>query len=304
MLLFYDTLYYFLYEIISTASNMLINYISNIDLKDKLKDIKEGIISIYNIRSMVNTNTFFAKTLFSYSILYSRIQKIYNKIPCLNNTINKICYGLNYMYSIIINKRIEPYHTNWFSISNLKRDFSITKPLFIKDNDFKYIFEYKYFESFHYNISTIEMFENFYNIQNQSMIISPMDVETLLLLKLDNKVLVRTLIRSLSRNYFEKSKKTYFISTIPSKVKFLNVEYTHPNMNKTISLNIGQEYFIEGNEILSSAFVKRLLEYQGISYFFDLNYTLKILDNKINFFELGSGEYIIIEKDKYKIMNI
>ena len=284
--------------------DMLVNYISNINFNNKFKDIKQGFISIYNIRDMVYINTFFAKTLFSYSILYSRIQKIYNKIPGLNNTIKYLCYGLNFLYSKLINKRIEPYKNNWFSISNLKRDFSITKPLFIKENEFKYIFEYKFFESFHYNISTIESFENFYNIQNQSMIISPMDVETLLILKLDDKVLVRTLIRSLSKNYFEKSKKTYFISNIISKVRFLNVEYTHPRMNKTITLNIGREYFIEGNEILSSAFIKRFLEYQRNSYFFDLNYVIKIVDNNLNFFELRSEEYIIVEKDKFKIMNI
>jgi hypothetical protein len=128
---------------------------------------------------------------------------------------------------------------------------------------------------------------------------SSMDVETIVILKLNDKKLVRIFVKSL----LEPIKKNLFISNIPSKAKFLNIEYTHPNIKNSITLNVGQEYFIEGNELLSPSFVKRMLEYQNKSYYFDFNYKLKIVDNHINFFEIGSQEYILIEKENYKIIN-
>jgi len=205
------------------------------------------------------------------------------------------------MYSFIINKRIEPFQNRWLSISKLTRNFSVSKPI-EKDNENngnKYIFQYKLHESYEYNFSTIESFENIYKSYNKSEFMSPMDVETMIILKLNDKYLVRIF----SKPVIKIIKRNFFISNIPSKVKFLNIEYTHPNMKNSITLNVGQDFFIEGNEILSPSFVKRMLEYQNKSYYFNFNYKLKIVDNHINFFEIGSQEYILIEKENYKIIN-
>jgi hypothetical protein len=300
MFIFHEAVYYFLYEAVSTTTEIIINCVSNIDFKQiYIKTYTKAI----EFKNSFNTNTIVINTLFSFSIFYTKIQEYCNKVPLLNIVIESICYGSNFIYSFIINKRIEPYNKKWLSISKLIRSFSTKNPHLNNENNennnFKFIFDYKLSESFQYKFSTIESFEMIYKAYNQSDFMCPMDVETLLILKSGDIFLVRVFTKSL----FNITKKRLFISNIPSKVKFLNIEYTHPNMKNSITLNLGQEYFIEGNELLSSAFVKRMLEYQNKPYFFDFNYKLKIVDNHINFFEIESKDYLLLEKENYKIMN-
>jgi hypothetical protein len=300
MFIFNEVIYYFLYETVSKTTDIIINYLSNIDYKQiYIKTYTKAI----EFKNSFNTNALIVNTLFSYSIFYSKIQEYYNKVPLLINIVDSISYGSNFIYSLIINIRIEPFQNRWLSISKLTRTFSVSKSKSKeKDNENngnKYIFQYKLHESYEYKFSTIEYFENIYKAYNQCNFMSSMDVETIVILKLNDKKLVRIFVKSL----LEPIKKNLFISNIPSKAKFLNIEYTHPNMKNSITLNVGQEYFIEGNELLSPSFVKRMLEYQNKSYYFDFNYKLKIVDNHINFFEIGSQEYILIEKENYKIIN-
>ena len=39
-------------------------------------------------------------------------------------------------------------------------------------------------------------------------------------------------------------------------------------------------------------------------YCFDMSYKLNIMDNSINFFEMNSDEYILVEKDGYIVKKI
>jgi hypothetical protein len=89
---------------------------------------------------------------------------------------------------------------------------------------------------------------------------------------------------------------------IHSKVKFLNISYTHPNMPNEIILEIPHNMFFVGNHILSAAFVLRMLEYTvGSSVVFDMNYKLKIIDSNITYFEMDSHEYLELERDTYNL---
>ena len=87
---------------------------------------------------------------------------------------------------------------------------------------------------------------------------------------------------------------------IPSKVKFLNISYTNPNMSNEILLEIPQKMFFVGNQLLSATFVLRMLEYTiGSTVSFDMNYKLKIMDSNIQYFEMDSNEYLELELDTY-----
>jgi hypothetical protein len=57
------------------------------------------------------------------------------------------------------------------------------------------------------------------------------------------------------------------------------------------------------NEILSCSFVKRLLEYQAAYHHFDKNYTILLMDNNLRTVSLNFGEYIVLHKTYYTIMN-
>ena len=162
-------------------------------------------------------------------------------------------------------------------------------------------------------------------INKEGVKITNEEFECIMILKIENKYIVR-IINNRCDNYID--------SEDQSKTHFLSVEYTNPKMNKSINIDIDKKYFIEGNQLLSPAFVLRCLEYQkGVlnnnsifninnlkeyfifnylfkllkieePYYFDMNYKLNIMDNNIHFLEINSNEYIVVEKDGYIIKKI
>jgi hypothetical protein len=91
-----------------------------------------------------------------------------------------------------------------------------------------------------------------------------------------------------------------------SEVELLCVEYRHPEMPRPIAINIPSSYFIVGNELLSMAFVRRMLEYKSVftTFVFDERYTVNIIDQTINQYQLTSRNYIVLEKESIRVMEI
>ena len=89
-----------------------------------------------------------------------------------------------------------------------------------------------------------------------------------------------------------------------SSVRFLSVEYTHPEMVSSIELKIDPEWFIVGNELFTPTFVLRVLEYQSTQYFFDTNYNMRIMDDECNIWEFGLDKYIFITETGYEIREV
>ena len=81
---------------------------------------------------------------------------------------------------------------------------------------------------------------------------------------------------------------------------FLSVEYTHPEMNEAIELKMDAGFFREGNELFTPAFVLRLLEYQYVPYYFDEDYTIRVMDTQCNIIDLTSSMYIVITENGYE----
>ena len=87
----------------------------------------------------------------------------------------------------------------------------------------------------------------------------------------------------------------------PSNVEFLYVEYNHPSMNDPIELSIPEQFYIGGNDILSCAFILRLLEKQQSDYVYDDKYFLTVLDHKMERVHMTFHNYIHLEKDTYEV---
>jgi hypothetical protein len=82
--------------------------------------------------------------------------------------------------------------------------------------------------------------------------------------------------------------------------KFIFIEYFDPDSNFTLNIKLDNNYFNIGNDILSSTFIKRYLEYNYGRYCrFNINYKINIIDGDISFFSLDKHYYITIEKDCY-----
>ena len=87
-----------------------------------------------------------------------------------------------------------------------------------------------------------------------------------------------------------------------SNIHFLSIEYIHPSMTEKLDITVPVSHCMVGNEILSLSYVFRLLNYQSHSFVFDTGYTLAIMDNNIQIFELKANQYLKIHKDNYTIM--
>ena len=87
---------------------------------------------------------------------------------------------------------------------------------------------------------------------------------------------------------------------------FLAVSYTHPCMpNKAIDIQIPVEDYREKNEILSCAYILRLLEYQpDKNTVFDNRYTIKIIDQHIKQVDLTYNQYIRMDAKSYEIITL
>ena len=94
---------------------------------------------------------------------------------------------------------------------------------------------------------------------------------------------------------------------IPSDVRFLCIQYLHPQMKGSpIELTIPPGMMMVGNQLLTPAFVLRLLEHTvGTHYgfMFDLNYTLSIMDSQIRMFNLSSTEFVVLDETTYTIVS-
>jgi hypothetical protein len=89
-----------------------------------------------------------------------------------------------------------------------------------------------------------------------------------------------------------------------SGVRFLSVEYTIPESDISVCLKIPREMYVQGNELFSHAFVRRLLEYQSEPTEFGFNYKLKIVDGDVNEIELNYKQYIVLGKNSYEVITV
>lgn len=109
-----------------------------------------------------------------------------------------------------------------------------------------------------------------------------------------------TMFNNDERKYDEIEKQ--MVNTfIPSKVNFLFIEYTHPQMTHSIEFKTPKEYMICNNEIFTPGFVLELLNKQDLQFHFDLDYSITIVDEDIQNISLDYKKYIILDETGYHI---
>jgi hypothetical protein len=116
-------------------------------------------------------------------------------------------------------------------------------------------------------------------------------VERLLLMRIGEKMISRI---------FRVNNEDYNVDFVKSRKHFLSIEYTHPDMKERIVIDLDPAVYLVGNEILSSLFILRCLQYQSDEYVFDDRYVLDIMDSKIRMLTLTAGEYILIGNTEYE----
>ena len=107
----------------------------------------------------------------------------------------------------------------------------------------------------------------------------------------------KQIIRNKIYPEYDIEKSYEFVST---PYKFITIQYIKKELS--ITLEIPKSMYIVNNILFTPSFVLRCLLYQEEPFEFDMDYTLKIIDQNINMIEIRSHQYILLEKDTYKIL--
>jgi len=78
---------------------------------------------------------------------------------------------------------------------------------------------------------------------------------------------------------------------------FLSVVYRR-NDAGSCDIHLPEEIYVSGNAILSVEHVARYFEYNVMPYEFSRDYTLDIIDDKLNVINLTSTQYIVLHEDE------
>ena len=239
-------------------------------------------------------------------ILNNKKNELFNQYPIAEEANKRFSYLIKYAYNFYNDIRTEPYDNYWISTSALTEDLKYYKLIetyeyknrivdtLVSDTTYA-IFEIEN-KTITNNVNT--SIENLRLLHNSLQEVK----ETMIILKNRNQRIVRTFYNPKD----EIKPVIYEFPVTKSTVKFLSILYSHALMTKDIEIRISDEYYLDGNHLFSSVFIKRYLEnhYWNQEYHFDENYKLSLMDDNIKFIELNSKNYIVLDKTKYQIVNI
>ncbi len=289
--------------------------------------------SIYeNVKTEItkySTRTFFwiSKQIAKVKINYNHL---YNENSLIKGISDWTIQKYKLLEPLMTNKKCEPNYNTWIMKGTLYYStFSLPENLKYRDYYFSsrftefykninlntcgfYNFE-KYDSLEDYKIATDcgiynkLMFDNFYNVHSNHCIKSFLEIKN----NSDNSILNKdnfTIMKYDDKTHIVNICKP--ISEIPkefeikhSNIHFISIEYKHPEMETPLFLEIPMSYYIVGNELFSSGFILRCLEYQYTEFKFDNKYEVSLMDNEIRMETLQFGQYVKILEDKYEIIN-
>lgn len=225
-------------------------------------------------------------SIMAYSGLHTKVSNhikiLANKYPAVKyvcaiyNTISTVVE--NKIHRLFANHRFEPEQSPWISAIWLNGDDDTVEEYidFSKDPNICQEYMNNYFET------GMELASQNLNMENGLMV-----------MRYENKTRCNMVEQNKERNVFNYS---------TSNVKFLSIGYKHPCMTESIPIVLDRSWFLCGNELLSNTFVRRYLDYQPLSFYYDESYTITVIDDNMEIITLDDSQYILLEKDAYRIM--
>ena len=301
---------------ISLSEFYMNNYLSARSfIENTFNTIAEFFFS-YLYLYFIYTRTFFINNYFSILRTYVNItQKIavfYENNPAIYNFVNKLTYCCMFSYMSLLNRKIEPFESDWICVSILyDNSMKQQKNLLLLADTNKdkigyldtYIYTNEILRAFNstdpFLLCTMfryELLVKFYTIWTENIKLifdySRYCDEILLTMKYKNTYRTMSFFRSTYN-----IPPTIFFQVSPYSARFLSIKYNHPKMQTSIFLEVPNSMYYNHNHILSALFVKRLLVHQRFEYAFDMEYTLDIMDDDLNYINLVSSQFIILFKD-------
>ena len=225
--------------------------------------------------SLIGTLVIYCKTS---TIIQNKYNYYYNNNPSFKSCINHLCHFYRCVVAFVNNHKVEPFNDSWLNVVVLLDDHTYDKVI-------------SYIETYDCLDSNDNVFDKVIQNCNNMIDLGSNILEYLIIAKYENKYY-----------YYVKKPREIFLDNEISNVTFLCISYNHPNMKQPIFIELKKSEMVEKNEILSAAFIKRILDYQPEKYVFDMNYTLKIIDNNVNELVLNSKQYIVLNETNYCVI--
>ena len=203
---------------------------------------------------------------------------IYNNYPTIAVTTDYILYFLLYIHSLFYQYYIEPFDNKWIYtayLSNINNNYVLNE-------------EYHFYNKYHLASNkfmqslAIESLEHIKEKENY-----------IIMINYENNTNIKNNIN------IDLSKDKKIMSN-----PFMTICYIEKDTKKKIDIDIPKKYLIEDNEILGPCFVYRLLKYKSEYFEFKKNYTIEIMDQDCNVFNLSSQEYIKLKNNSYEKLTL
>ena len=266
MIGFIEEFFYVMHILIFQYFSVLLNYLAN------------QVLALFNTDTEKIGIKLFLLVSKKYSELKYGTLKVYEKNPFLKITIHTVYEIVIEIYKFMNCVKSEPFAPLWISVFTLTPNLNNNEEYTVVENSVNEILLKKFKSVIDENAS-----------ENENT-----NVDTLYTFKTPAYILCKV------TNKFEKDDANYIVEK--SDVKFLSVEYINPDMKEPIIFKLNKDVFQIGNELLSNAFVLRYLQYQTQFYVYANDYTITVIDDKVNQFTLNSKQYVLLDKHEYKII--
>jgi hypothetical protein len=226
----------------------------------------------------------------TYIFIYNQCTKLYYSNKTVNNICNSVFTWTHPIIERLYLKKIEPFYEPWCSI------------FYTYSNGTQYEHYINLNDTEHYLPNNHALFcLNPYEMNNDEQKCDL--IQSMIKIIWNMGIITDTclIIVKMKHQYISRIKYDSKISLEKTRKHLLCVEYIHPKMAQSIYLDIHPGYYLYGNEIFSKLFVERCLQYQKSGYVFDSDYKLKIMDSMMRTVEMNCNEYMVIDKNDYKI---
>jgi len=245
-----------------------------------------SIIESFKSISIPKLQETFLYIVFLYSTIHTNTSSTIKKLSEEYVVFKAICDAITYanaeietkMQKLFANHRLEPEYSSWINTTWLNEDSDTVEEYFDFSKDENLCQEYmnNYFDAMMYLARETSNTKN-----------------GILIMRYENKTRCNAITQDESNNIYDYS---------ASSAKFIGIEYKHPLMKDSIPIELNRSWFLSGNQILSNTFVRRYLDYQSTPFYYDEAYTITLIDNNMNILKIGHSQYVLLEKDTYKIL--
>jgi hypothetical protein len=258
---------------------------------------------------------FIVKCIMDFSYVQTQVNECCIDIYKSNEPIRHCVDGIASVQHSLLSKcyYLEPEYDNWLCIVSIDS---------VNENEYKLCEDYIEIEPFTNDVVTNENKQYeccitpkyksqkakryLYDLYEKSY-----NKYTFTILKIEDEYFIyqKKMFKNILEKSTEVSKCTYTFLSILYKKEVDEGE--HPI--EPIPIELDKGYYMEGNIILTPAFILRKLVYMNNSNcsssftypLFDVkNYSLEIMDHNLKIFTIYSDQYILLEKDTYKIISV